>query len=133
MPDAFLLGQIDHERLAVLYASADVFLFPSVSETYGNVVVEAMASGCPCVIAKGGGSQSLVRHGETGFLCEPNNPTDYLDRIEEITNSADLRERFIENGLAYTKKLDWNVLAQTYFDDIKLLAEKAQTKMKKSA
>jgi len=126
MPDAFILGKINHEKLAILYASADVFLFPSVSETYGNVVVEAMASGCPCVIAKGGGSQSLVRHGETGFLCEPNNPNDYLDRIEEITNSDELRFRFISKGLEYTKTLDWDVLAKTYFEDVQNLASKAR-------
>ena len=132
MPDAFLLGKIDHEKLAILYASADSFLFPSVSETYGNVVVEAMASGCPCVIAKGGGSQSLVQHGETGFLCEPNNPIDYLDRIDEIINSEELRSRFIVNGLVYTKSLDWDILAKTYFADIQSLAGRAKINSKVS-
>ena len=125
MPDAFMLGKIDHEKLATLYASADVFLFPSVSETYGNVVVEAMASGCPCVIAKGGGSQSLVNHGETGFLCEPNNPTDYLDRVDEIIDSDELRDRFIANGLEYTKTLDWDLLAKTYFEDVQRLSDQS--------
>jgi len=128
MPDAFMLGKIDHKELAIWYASADLFLFPSISETYGNVVVEAMASGCPCVIAKGGGSQSLVRHGETGFLCSPNDPDDYYRRIEEIIYSEDLRERFIKNGLAYTKNLDWDILANVYFRDVKALAEKTDTK-----
>ncbi len=130
MPEAFMLGKIDHESLAILYASADIFLFPSVSETYGNVVVEAMASGCPCVIAKGGGSQSLVRHGETGFLCEPKNPTDYFDRIEEIMDSEELRNKFIANGLEYTRTLDWDILAKIYFEDIRKLSEMAQTKSK---
>jgi glycosyltransferase involved in cell wall biosynthesis len=133
MPDAFMLGKIDHESLATLYASADVFLFPSVSETYGNVVVEAMASGCPCVIAKGGGSQSLVKHGETGFLCDPNNPSDYYERIEEIMNSKDIRNKFISNGLEYTKNLDWDVLANIYFEDIKKLSESAQLELKVNA
>ncbi|MEM9548514.1 MAG: glycosyltransferase family 1 protein [Bacteroidota bacterium] len=122
MPDAFMLGKISHDKLAVLYASSDIFLFPSVSETYGNVVVEAMASGCPCVIAKGGGSQSLVQHGETGFLCEPNNPIDYYQRIEEIMKSDALRQKFISQGLDYTGSLDWDLLAKVYFDDVKMLA-----------
>jgi glycosyltransferase involved in cell wall biosynthesis len=128
MPDAYMLGKIDHEKLAILYASADIFLFPSISETYGNVVVEAMASGCPCVIAKGGGSQSLVRHGETGFLCEPENATSYLERIEEILESSVLRNKFIANGLAYTKNLDWDVLANIYFNDIKKLDKLAHNR-----
>ena len=133
MPDAYMLGKIDHEKLAILYASADIFLFPSVSETYGNVVVEAMASGCPCVIAKGGGSQSLVNHGKTGFLCEPNNPTDYLGRIEEIMNSEELRDQFMENGLEYTKTLDWDLLAKAYFEDVQSLSENSHAKSKVSA
>lgn len=125
MPEAFMLGKVEHEKLAMLYASADVFVFPSVSETYGNVVVEAMASGCPCVIAKGGGSQSLVKHGETGFLCEPMNPADYFERIEELMNAVEVREKIIRNGLVYTKNLDWDILANTYFADIRKLAHKA--------
>ncbi|MEM9822873.1 MAG: glycosyltransferase family 1 protein, partial [Bacteroidota bacterium] len=50
MPKAHFLGHIEHQELAQLYASADVFLFPSDTESYGNVVIEAMASGLPCVI-----------------------------------------------------------------------------------
>ncbi|MDF1698804.1 MAG: glycosyltransferase family 1 protein [Saprospiraceae bacterium] len=124
MPDAFMLGKISHDELAILYASVDVFVFPSVSETYGNVVVEAMASGCPCVIARGGGSQSLVQHGVTGYLCEPNNAAEYMDRAEELIHSDELRTNIIENGLKYTKNLDWDVLADTYFNDVKRLANK---------
>jgi len=118
MPSAFMLGKIDHDTLAILYASADVFLFPSVSETYGNVVVEAMASGCPCVIAKGGGSQSLVDHGRTGFLCEPDNAEDYLRRIDEVIENKELRDGFIQDGIQYTKGLNWETLCDTYFDDL---------------
>ncbi len=123
MPGAFMLGKIDHDTLAVLYASADVFLFPSVSETYGNVVVEAMASGCPCVIAKGGGSQSLVDHGRTGFLCEPNNAEDYLQRIDEVIENQELRDGFIQDGIEYTKGLNWETLCDTYFEDLTLLSK----------
>ncbi len=108
--------------MAKLYASADVFVFPSVSETYGNVVVEAMASGCPCVIARGGGSQSLIEDGKSGFLCEPNDAKEYLDRINQIIASNELKEKIIKNGLEFTKKLDWNKLADTYFKDISNLA-----------
>lgn len=132
MPDAYMLGKVSHEKLAVLYASSDVFLFPSVSETYGNVVVEAMASGCPCVIARGGGSQSLVQNGKTGFLCEPNDPKDYYNRIEEVMKNDDLRSNFVRDGLSYTRNLDWDILAQTYFDDVKQLAQRTTQKSTKT-
>lgn len=122
MSTAYMLGKIPHEQLATLYASAEVFVFPSVSETYGNVVVEAMASGCPCVIARGGGSQSLVSHEVTGYLCEPNDEHDYLARIDEVINDLPKTQQIITAGLAYTKSLDWDVLADTYFTDITDLA-----------
>ena len=118
MPDAYMLGKVDHNTLAALYASADVFLFPSVSETYGNVVVEAMASGCPCVIARGGGSQSLVDHGNTGFLCDPEDESDYLNRIDQVIDDPTLKESFVTNGIEYTRTLNWHTLCETYFDDI---------------
>ena len=56
MPEAIFLGYLDHDQLGRLYASCDVFVFPSISETFGNVVVEASICGCVPVIAKGGGS-----------------------------------------------------------------------------
>ena len=60
MPGAYFLGNLSHDELSRLYASSDVFVFPSISETYGNVVAEAMASGLPCVIANGGGSKEFI-------------------------------------------------------------------------
>lgn len=128
MTGAFFMGKVDHDSLSKLYASSDVFIFPSVSETYGNVVVEAMACGCPCVIARGGGSQSLVKDGERGFLCEPNDAREYLDRINEIISNEPLKSTFVNNGLAYTKELDWDKLADVYFEDIETLyQEKGQS------
>jgi len=122
MPGAYMLGKVDHERLSMLYASSDAFVFPSISETYGNVVVEAMACGCPCIIAKGGGSQSLVEHGVTGFLCEPNNEYDYFEQIEKVISDEKMKKELIANGLEFVKQLDWDVLVDKYFADIKLLA-----------
>ena len=63
MPDACFTGTIPQERLATLLASSDVFVFPSISETYGNVVAEAMSCGTPCVIANGGGSREFINNG----------------------------------------------------------------------
>lgn len=123
VPNAYMIGKVDHETLARLYASSDAFIFPSVSETYGNVVVEAMASGCTCVIARGGGSQSLVDHEKTGYLCEPNNEEEYLESIDKILNDPMQTAEIIKNGLNYTKGLDWDVLVDSYFEDITRLAE----------
>lgn len=122
MPKAVFLGFLDHEKLAKVYASCDVFVFTSTSETYGNVVVEAMSSGCVPVIARGGGSQALVKDGETGFLCEPDNPADYIEKIKILLSNKDLKERMQKAGYKYALPLCWDELSKEYFKDIESLA-----------
>ena len=128
MKNATFLGHVNHQTLAKLYASCDVLVFPSISETYGNVVVEAMASGCIPVIAKGGGSQSLVYDNKTGFLCEPNNAPQYVEKIKILFEQPDLKEKMQAFGLQYTSKLNWENLAEEYFDDIQYLSQYAPAK-----
>jgi glycosyltransferase involved in cell wall biosynthesis len=123
MPGAIFTGRVTHDQLSVLYASADVFLFTSISESFGNVVVEAMASGLPCVIADGGGSRNFITQGVNGFLCAPNEPEDYLEKIILLLENEPLRQQFIAEGLRYSKSLSWDDLAATYFRDLKALAE----------
>ena len=122
MKNAVLTGKVDHQTLATLYASATIFLFPSVSETYGNVVIEAMASGLPCVIADGGGSRDFIRQGVNGFKCEPYHAADYAEKIVFLLKNKELREQFSENGLHLSKQLSWEQLAERYFEDLTGLA-----------
>ncbi len=122
MPKALFLGYLNHDALGKLYASSDVFVFPSISETYGNVVVEAAVSGCVPVIANGGGSQALVLNGETGFLCEPNNPKDYVEKIKLILDNPQLKKKMQDKANAFVSMLSWENLANTYFKDIEKLA-----------
>jgi len=122
MENAIFTGKVSHRELAVLYASANVFLFTSISETYGNVVLEAMASGLPCVVADGGGSKDFIEQGVNGFKCEPDNESDYLEKILIILQDQALRYRFVQKGLDYTKQLSWEQLAQEYFNDLDQLA-----------
>lgn len=122
MPGAIFTGKVDHAQLSILYASADVFLFPSISESYGNVVIEAMASGLPCVIADGGGSRNFIRQGINGFLCQPNLAADYVEKITRLLADDALRQQFITEGLAYSKTFSWDDLARVYFNDLVALA-----------
>ncbi len=69
--DAVFHGYLKGEQLASAYASADAFVYASETETMGNVILEAMASGAPVVAPRAGGIPSLVDHEETGFLFEP--------------------------------------------------------------
>jgi glycosyltransferase involved in cell wall biosynthesis len=123
MPHAIFLGHLSHDVLSIVYASVDVYVFTSITETYGNVVIEAMASGLPCVIANGGGSASIIDHGVNGFLAQYDDPTDYLSCIAKILDDNPLRHRFVTQGLAYTAQLSWKSLIDSYFMDIQSLAD----------
>lgn len=87
-PRAVFLGHLTGDELAVAYASSDIFLFPSATETFGNVTLEAMASGVPALCANATGSSSLVVHGETGYLAEPGDVDSFIrygmDLVEDV-------------------------------------------------
>ncbi|MBK9151350.1 MAG: glycosyltransferase family 1 protein [Saprospiraceae bacterium] len=123
MPDAVFTGQLERKKLAALYAACDVFVFPSITETFGNVVAEAMASGLPCVIADGGGSSSLVRDGVNGFKCMYNNPEEYFTKINIILTEPELRQHFIQKGIEYASKMSWTNLTLTYFEELSGLSK----------
>lgn len=122
MPGAVFLGKVDHETLAELYASADIFLFPSISESYGNVVLEAMASGLPCVLANGGGSRDFVEQGVNGFKCSPNDAAEYTAKIALLLRDTELRHQLSAAGLRYSQSFNWDQLAAVYFDDLRHLS-----------
>jgi glycosyltransferase involved in cell wall biosynthesis len=80
-PQAVLAGMKTGDDLASHYASADLFLFPSLTETYGNVTPEAMASGLPVVAYNYAAAAQLIRHGESGMLAS-------LERSDDFTTHA---------------------------------------------
>lgn len=129
MKKAVFTGKVDHQTLAVLYASANLFLFPSVSETYGNVVIEAMASGLPCIIADGGGSKDFIDQGVNGFKCRPHDPGCYVEKIEWLLKDELLRSQFIKKGLQSSREMDWGQLATVYFDNLEEMAFQAQLEL----
>src|SRR5215475_12538325 len=73
-PGARFVGYKTGPELADHFAAADIFAFSSLTETFGNVVLEAMASGLPVVAVRAGGVGETVRPGETGLLVEPTDP-----------------------------------------------------------
>ncbi|PMP75392.1 MAG: glycosyltransferase family 1 protein, partial [Chloroflexus aggregans] len=90
-------GYLKGEALAVAYASADAFVFPSDTDTFGQVIQEAMASGLPVVAARAGGAIDLVRHGYNGYLFTPGVVTDLRARLRELLANDSRR---ITQGLA---------------------------------
>jgi glycosyltransferase involved in cell wall biosynthesis len=70
LPEATLTGYLTGKELATAYASADIFVFPSTTDTFGNVIIEAQASGVPAVVSDSGGPKELVQHDENGLITK---------------------------------------------------------------
>lgn len=77
-------GMLRDEELARAYASSDAFVFPSASETLGNVILEAMSSGLPVVTAGAGGPLDLIEHGKTGFFFDPQSEDDFARSVATL-------------------------------------------------
>ena len=103
---ATFLGWLGREDLARVYASADVFLFPSRTDTYGQVVVEAQASGLPVVAVAQGGPLSLIRDRHTGWLVEAD-PTAVAAAVAQLAGSSFLRERISRAALEEVRERSW--------------------------
>ena len=100
------LGWLAGRELAQAYASADIFLFPSATDTFGQVILEAQASGLPVVAVAQGGPLSLVRHGVDGLLCAAE-PHALAERLLALAASPLLRRRLAAAGLAAVRERTW--------------------------
>lgn len=110
LPEAVFTGHLGGEEIATAYASSDVFLFPSETETFGNVTLEAMASGLPVVAADAAGSRSLVADGKTGLLCEPRNTEAFLTATARLVADPSLRTLFGAAGREASTSYDWTAV-----------------------
>jgi glycosyltransferase involved in cell wall biosynthesis len=109
---ATFLGWLDRRQLARAYASADVFLFCSRTDTYGQVIAEAQASGLAVVAVAEGGPASLIADGRTGWLCDPD-PDALAAAVAQLAASPFLRERITRAAHAEVRGRTWEAaLAQ---------------------
>lgn len=115
MPENVIFtGYKKGESLAEIYASADIFAFPSSFETFGNVVLEAMASGVPAVGVGQGGVVNIIDHGKTGYLAEPKNPESFAAYLSKLIVNDVERKSFASQGRAYAASKSW----KSVFDDL---------------
>jgi len=103
---ATFLGWLEAEQLAPVYASADAFLFASRTDTFGQVVLEAQASGLPVAAVAEGGPATLIEHGESGLLA-PAQPQPLAESLLALMQSPRLRERVRRGGLAAAEACSW--------------------------
>ncbi|MET3209335.1 UNVERIFIED_CONTAM: glycosyltransferase involved in cell wall biosynthesis [Paenibacillus sp. PvR008] len=110
------LGFVKGQELAELYAAADVFLFPSTTETFGNVVLEAMASGTPVVGADEGGVKDNLIHGKTGLLCPAGDAASFAEAVHLLYKDRPLRDSMSVTGRAYSMEQTWDRIFERLLD-----------------
>lgn len=113
LPDAKFVGFQGGEDLARALASCDVFFNPSVTETFGNVTLEAMACGLPVVAARATGSASIVKHGHTGYLVAPGAISLFADDLSLYCRDPELRAKHGGAALAESGAYQWDTINQS--------------------
>jgi glycosyltransferase involved in cell wall biosynthesis len=111
-------GWLSGAALAEAYASADVLLFPSDVETFGNVTLEALASGCPCVVEDKCGGH-LVDYGFNGFTCPAGNFDSFYQATRKIVVDLELRTQLCKNARESSWKFDRNKIMQQMAENYK--------------
>lgn len=96
----FLIGRKQQEELSTVYASSDCFIFPSTTDTLGQVVMEAMSSGIPVIVTNKGGPKTFVNE-ECGYVLDINSIEDLLKSMKEISQDKNLYEKKRENAYAF--------------------------------
>ena len=93
MPEAIFTGYLRGKELAAAYASADVFVFPSTTDTFGNVVIEAQASGVPVIVSDTGGPKELVEENVNGVVTKSHDVEDLVRAIRDLVNDKRKRDQ----------------------------------------
>jgi glycosyltransferase involved in cell wall biosynthesis len=110
---AVFTGTLSPDDVAVAMASADLFVFPSQTDTAGNVVLEAQASGLPVLVSRTGGPRENLRPGETGFACS--DVVDFAGRAAALVRNADRRNRFGHTAREYALTRPWETMLEPLY------------------
>ncbi|MFN2475716.1 MAG: glycosyltransferase [Chthoniobacterales bacterium] len=115
LPDAVFTGYVAGEELAKAYASGDIFVFPSTTDTFGNVIIEAQASGLPVIVSDLGGPKELVTPGVTGFVTKALDPHALADAIRVLVENAELRAKMSVAARESVIDRSWPVAFQHFW------------------
>ena len=113
MENTVFTGALHGRALSEVYASCDVFVFPSDNETFGNVMLEAMASGTPGICVDAGGLRDFTANGENACVCAPRSAAALTEAMEAMMDGA-LRERIRAGALQTARERSWSAI----FDDL---------------
>ncbi len=117
MPDAVFLGHQEGLSLSTAYASSDIFVFPSSTETFGNVTLEAMASGLAPVCVREGGACGVVQEGVTGLLAQPRDAADLAEKVTFLLDHPGQRAEIADRALRFARLQTWDRIFDELFED----------------
>jgi len=112
MQHGTFLGWIGDDVLHSLYPIADICVVPSIYEPFGLVALEAMASGCPCLVADTGGLREVVPHEEAGLRFRARDPEALTEMAVRVLGDEQLGERLVSEGLEHIRRFDWADIAE---------------------
>ncbi len=116
-------GFLRGDDLAHAYASADLFVFPSASETFGNVVLEAMASGLPVIAPRAGGPVDHVQDGYNGFLFSANDQDEMIALARSLAWNLEYARQIGNNARTYAESQSWEEVLDALLDDYRILIQ----------
>src|SRR5256714_2977319 len=93
LPEALFTGYLKGTELAAAYASADIFVFPGTTDTFGNVIIEAQASGVPVIVSDSGGPKELVENNRNGLITKSHDVEDLARAIQQLVKDPERRKR----------------------------------------
>ena len=114
MKTAELPGFLEGAELSAAYANMDVFIFPSDTDAYGNVVQEANASGVPCIVTDQGGPKFIVQEGETGFVAK--DLDDFVKYSIELYDDREKLDRMKKASLDFAMTRSWDSVFENVYD-----------------
>ena len=116
MPGAHFLGYQSGQTLAESYASSDIFVFPSTTETFGLVTIEAMASGLAPVAAMVGGAVGIIEEGKSGLFAQPLSGDDLARGVERLLVHEGLRRELADGAIQRSSEFSWDSILAQLFD-----------------
>jgi glycosyltransferase involved in cell wall biosynthesis len=124
MEDVIFTGYQTGTALHTIYASCDVFVFPSPTETLGNVVLEAMASGLPVIGVDQGGVKENILHGKNGFLANPKDVDSFTKYVNMVLTDQQLYQKMKQHSLMYAKTKSWKEIFSRLIQNYQINAPK---------
>jgi glycosyltransferase involved in cell wall biosynthesis len=117
IPGVRVLGLLHDRDLSEAYASADVFVFPSATETFGNSLLEAMGSGLPSLAVAAGGVLEFAQHGRNAWLVAPNSAPAIAQGLHRLMHDSTLRRTLSEGALETARERSWDEVYDQLIED----------------